>query len=190
MSGRKRQRVSSTVLSNTASTSTGPHSSTSYVDNGDCENVCQFCGALFWLDERVASRSYTGGLGYNQCCRGGLVVLSLPRRPFTTLIHLYQQAEFMTNIRAYNAMFSMTSFGANVDEHVNCGSGPYVFKIGGQIHHWIGSLCPPDDERPRFLQMYIYDTDNEVSNRLNCFSNEGNSTLSSMDFDSYNLLGF
>uniref|UniRef100_A0A251RNC2 Uncharacterized protein n=1 Tax=Helianthus annuus TaxID=4232 RepID=A0A251RNC2_HELAN len=47
--------------------------------------------------------------------------------PFTTLIHLYQQAEFMTNIHAYNVMFSMTSFGANVDEDVNYGSGPYVY---------------------------------------------------------------
>ncbi|KAM0026145.1 hypothetical protein Hdeb2414_s0020g00554731 [Helianthus debilis subsp. tardiflorus] len=61
MSGCKRQRVSCTVLSDTALTSTGPHSSTSYVDNG----VCQFCGALFWMGERVASRSYTSGLGYN-----------------------------------------------------------------------------------------------------------------------------
>ncbi|GKC80298.1 DNA helicase [Tanacetum coccineum] len=39
-------------------------------------------------------------------------------------------------------MFAMTSFGAKIDDSVNKGRGPYVFKISGQIYHWIGSLCP------------------------------------------------
>ncbi|GJX23884.1 DNA helicase [Tanacetum coccineum] len=73
---------------------------------------------------------------------------------------------FLDNIRAYNQMFSMTSLGANSDESINNGRGPYVFKISGQLYHWIGSLCPTDGEPPRFLQLYIYDTDNEVDNRL------------------------
>ncbi|GJX41745.1 hypothetical protein Tco_0256735 [Tanacetum coccineum] len=47
--------------------------------------------------------------------------------------------------------------------------GPYIFKISGQIYHWIGSLCPEDDDHLRFLQMYIYDTDNEVNNRMHHF---------------------
>ncbi|XP_076901564.1 uncharacterized protein LOC143556009 [Bidens hawaiensis] len=71
----------------------------------------------------------------------------------------------------------MTSFGAKVDNSVNRGPGPYVFKIAGQVHHWLGSLCPPADARPRFLQMYVYDTDNEISNRLHAFSNETHSEL-------------
>ncbi|XP_076905565.1 uncharacterized protein LOC143561332 [Bidens hawaiensis] len=78
----------------------------------------------------------------------------------------------MTNIRAYNSAFFMTSFGAKVDNSINQGSGPYVFKISGQIHHWLGSLCPPPNQRPRFLQMYIYDTDNEISNRLHAFTDD------------------
>ncbi|XP_076940361.1 uncharacterized protein LOC143609509 [Bidens hawaiensis] len=72
----------------------------------------------------------------------------------------------------------MTSFGAKVDNSVNRGPGPYVFKIAGQVHHWLGSLFPPADARPRFLQMYVvYDTDNEISNRLHAFSNETHSEL-------------
>nr|GEU33484.1 DNA helicase [Tanacetum cinerariifolium] len=47
---------------------------------------------------------------------------------------------------------------------------PYVFKISGQIYHWIGSLCPEPGNPPRFLQLYIYDTHNEVSNRMRRFS--------------------
>lgn len=76
----------------------------------------------------------------------------------------------MENIRAYNMMFAMTSFGEKVDDSVNNGSGPYVFKVEGQISHWMGSLCPPTDGNPTFLQMYIYDTNNEVCNRLRHFS--------------------
>jgi len=67
-------------------------------------------------------------------------------------------------------MFSMTSFGAQVDASINDGSSPYVFKVTGQVCHWLGSLCPPENESPRFLQMYVYDTQNEVSNRLRFFS--------------------
>ncbi|GJT90966.1 hypothetical protein Tco_1079811 [Tanacetum coccineum] len=47
--------------------------------------------------------------------------------------------------------------------------GPYVFKISGQLYHWIGSLCPAEGEPPRFLQLYIYDTDNEVDNHMSHF---------------------
>ncbi|GJU84109.1 DNA helicase, partial [Tanacetum coccineum] len=38
------------------------------------------------------------------------------------------------------------------------------------------SLCPADGEPPWFLQLYIYDTDNEVNNRLSHYSGD-NSTL-------------
>nr|GEW10743.1 helitron helicase-like domain-containing protein [Tanacetum cinerariifolium] len=48
---------------------------------------------------------------------------------------------FLENIKAYNHMFSMTSLGAQIDESINNGRGPYVFKISGQLYHWIGSLC-------------------------------------------------
>ena len=64
----------------------------------------------------------------------------------------------MENIRAYNSMFAMASLGAQVDETINIGHGPYVFKLSGQIYHWIGGLCPPEDGEPRFLQLYIFDT--------------------------------
>ncbi|GKF93369.1 hypothetical protein Tco_0280088, partial [Tanacetum coccineum] len=66
-------------------------------------------------------------------------------------------------------MFAMTSFGAKVDDSVNKGRGPYVFKVSGQIYHWIGSLCPEEGHDPRFLQLYIYDTQDEVANRMQNF---------------------
>lgn len=70
-------------------------------------------------------------------------------------------------------MFSMTSLGAEIDQSVNRRCGPYVFKISGQIYHWIGAMWPEQGKRPKFLQLYIYDTDNEVDNRLENMQRNG-----------------
>ncbi|GKE95262.1 hypothetical protein Tco_1580117 [Tanacetum coccineum] len=66
-------------------------------------------------------------------------------------------------------MFSMTSLGAQIDDSINNGRGPYVFKISGQLYHWIGSLCLAEGEPQWFLQLYIYDTNNKVENRVSHF---------------------
>ena len=85
------------------------------------------------------------------------------------IVELYSDRHFMDNIRAYNQMFAMTSFGATVDNSINTGGAPYVFRVSGQIYHFIGSFCPSGDNNPRFLQMYVYDTDHEVRHRLSHF---------------------
>ncbi|GJT86219.1 DNA helicase [Tanacetum coccineum] len=58
---------------------------------------------------------------------------------------------------------------SGINELINNGRGPYIFKIYGQIYHWIGTLCPFVGDPPRFCQLYIYDTQNEVANRLQHF---------------------
>ena len=73
---------------------------------------------------------------------------------------------FKQAIRVYNSIFAFTSMGAKVDKSINKRSDPYVFKINGQVHHLMGSLLPPEGECPKFAQLYIYDTDNEVKNRV------------------------
>jgi hypothetical protein len=67
-------------------------------------------------------------------------------------------------------MFAMTSMGAKINESINDGRGPYVFKISGQVCHRIGSLIPAGDRHPEYAQLYIYDTANEVANRINVAS--------------------
>jgi hypothetical protein len=62
--------------------------------------------------------------------------------------------------------------GAHIDRSINDGRGPPVFKICGQIHHRIGSLLPPDGEPPKFIQLYVYDTSNEVLNRLRSLNHD------------------
>jgi hypothetical protein len=65
--------------------------------------------------------------------------------------------------------------GAHIDNPVNDGRGPPLFKICGQVHYRIGSLLPPDGSSPKFIQLYIYDTANEVQNRMNCLGDDINS---------------
>ncbi|XP_021851435.2 uncharacterized protein [Spinacia oleracea] len=67
--------------------------------------------------------------------------------------------------------------GGQVDKTINRGRGPYVFRINGQNHHKIGSLLPPDGAHPRFTQLYVYDTHNEVENRINSLTNNAKSDL-------------
>jgi hypothetical protein len=81
---------------------------------------------------------------YNGCCRAGKV--SLPRplswpHPLDELMRFDggpASNNFMRSIRQYNSMFAFTSLGVHVDRTVNVGTGPYIFKICGSVHHKIG----------------------------------------------------
>lgn len=56
--------------------------------------------------------------------------------------------------------------GGKIDQAINRrGRGPYVFRLHGQNYHSIGSLLPELANPPKFAQLYIFDTDNEVDNR-------------------------
>nr|AAT73668.1 hypothetical protein [Oryza sativa Japonica Group] len=77
---------------------------------------------------------------------------------------------FFDHIRQYNSMFVITSMGAKINESINDGRAPYVFKISGQVCHRIGSLLPPQGHRPEYAQLYIFDTEHEISNRINVAS--------------------
>jgi hypothetical protein len=77
-------------------------------------------------------------------------------------------------------MFAMTSMGRNVDKKINDGRGPYIFRLHGQNHHRIGTLLTHDGLNPHFAQLYFYDTENEVPNRMNSLN-------CSDDFDSFNV---
>jgi hypothetical protein len=63
--------------------------------------------------------------------------------------------------------------GANIDRSLKSQKGPDYFKISGQVHHRMGSLMPARDDSvppqyrpPKFAELYIYDTTNEVDNRI------------------------
>jgi hypothetical protein len=73
---------------------------------------------------------------------------------------------FRHNIRAYNTNFSFTSMGVTLDSTTsNMTSGVYTFRAHGGIYHKIDQLVPRDG-KPRYLQLYFYDSEDEFSHRL------------------------
>ncbi|KAJ6951656.1 hypothetical protein NC653_040948 [Populus alba x Populus x berolinensis] len=148
-----------------------------YIDFGDKTYKCSHCNALFWLQERLARSAKTNPC-FTLCCNNGKVVLPAPQETPNYLDNLLNpnngssSKKFRREIRAYNSMFAFTSMGAVVDHSVNSRPGSYLFKVNGYCHHLMGSLLPMDNKDPKFAQLYIFDTDNEVSNRLQPFCNE------------------
>nr|XP_028954994.1 uncharacterized protein LOC114823729 [Malus domestica] len=156
-----------------------------YVDFGLRNCQCQYCGALFWSTEQSAKNASSYTLQFTTCCMSQKVKFPRvkPTPPYLDDLlnpkNSRNSLQFKTNIRSYNSMMVLTSMGAKVDASINKGRGPYVFKINSQVHHLMGSLLPLEGENPKFAQLYIHDTQNEVSNRIGCFS--GSETVEKLD---------
>jgi len=78
-------------------------------------------------------------------------------QPF--LQHLFEGEDsdgvhFLSNIRKYNSVFQMTSFGCN--EVTMPGFNP-SFRIQGQVYHRIGSVVPSIGVSPKFSQIHFID---------------------------------
>ena len=152
-----------------------------YVSLGSPESICPKCNARLWKEERTNKKVTKGSPIFSICCKKGDV--SLPPTPPTPdyLLDLYTNKEtagyFQRSIRLYNAMFAFTSTGGNVDHSINNGRGPYVYRLNGQNHHVFGQLIPDDGQPPKYCQLYIYDTANEVNNRLRWVNVEDQKTV-------------
>lgn len=110
---------------------------------------------------------------FSICCSEGKIKVPFLRDPPLLLHNLLdyngdrRSKVFRENIKIVNAMFSFTLTGAKLHRTFNDGRGPYTFHLNGHNHHRIGCLFPThDDGRPRFSQLYIYDTKNEVENKF------------------------
>ncbi|XP_058726553.1 uncharacterized protein LOC131597912 [Vicia villosa] len=154
-----------------------------YSDVGDRAWECPSCHASMWYQEHIGNTRHTTVPKFTRCCRSGKVVLPLLNDPPQLLQHLLHNGiradskNYQSNIRTYNAMFSFTSPGMKFDNTVADGGGPPTLRLHGQTCHRIGTLIP-EDGRPQYVQLYIYDTDNEVDNRLKCF---GDNTVTKRD---------
>jgi len=147
---------------------------------GKLEYKCRHCDAIFWFNERNKSMTRHNNQEpiYSNCCKNGKIRIPKYKEPPTFLNELIHQKmdtrckHFLQKIRQYNSMFAFTSMGGNIDKKINDGEGPYVFRVNGQIHHRIGSLLPLPDNCPKFAELYIFDTKNEISNRIRALTNE------------------
>ncbi|KAK9148009.1 hypothetical protein Scep_006766 [Stephania cephalantha] len=120
---------------------------------------CSYCGARLFVHETL-----------DLCCSNGKINLPTPENP-QELINIFldqtdEGKHFRENIRSYNHVFCFTSIGVNIDENLASGrQGVFTYRAQGSIYHRIGSLLPINESRPIFLQMYIYDTQNEIEHR-------------------------
>ena len=121
---------------------------------------CHHCGALRFPFE-----------GPMFCCRKGKVSIFTPESP-EELKRLFTSQEdedakyFRENIRYFNSHFSFTSLGVTLDRRVStaAGTGVYTFRACGGLYHALDNLVLADNG-PRHLQLYIYDTDQDLVHR-------------------------
>ena len=126
-----------------------------------------------WYDERISKDRNTTSPKFTLCCGDGKVELPLLQNPLKYLERLLfdgkarDSKNYQCNIRTYNMMFAFTSAGIKLDKSINESRGPPTIRIQGQPCHRIGSLLPMLGKQPKFSQLYIFDTQNEVENRIN-----------------------
>ncbi|PIA61726.1 hypothetical protein AQUCO_00200011v1 [Aquilegia coerulea] len=131
--------------------------------------VCEYCSALHWHAERLASSTSTHS-SFGLCCLQGKIRLPLLKLPPPALQSLFEEFSplansFRTCIRSYNAANAFTSLGVAMDERILSGRGPTAFTIHGELRHRIGSLLPAEGVEPNYAQLYIYDASTALAFR-------------------------
>jgi hypothetical protein len=137
-------------------------------DLGTMNIRCSNCSAFHWAGEYVRT---IRGKSFGMCCNHGKVRVPVAPDPPPLLRQLLDgthadSRHFREHIRQYNAALAFTSLGVRVDGTVNSGRGPYVFRIGGELCHLIGSLLPTQSAQPTYAQLYIYDPRTALDTRM------------------------
>ncbi|GFQ01175.1 hypothetical protein PHJA_002261400 [Phtheirospermum japonicum] len=110
---------------------------------GGPDIICPFCQAMMWDEERVTVSPRVGYPVFSICCKQGMI--QLPPAPSTP--------DFLDDL--------LHPQSENLSLHLRKTLG-----LNGQTHHRLGSLLPLPGHNARYVQLYIYDTTNEVSNRI------------------------
>lgn len=76
------------------------------------------------------------------------------------------QIRYLGGVKIYNSIFSFTSIGGKIDHSINRERGPYVYQQSDLNIHKFGKQLSNKGLQPKFYQLYIYDTENEVGNRM------------------------
>lgn len=167
-------------------------------DLGRMDVSCAFCGALHWREESTVKSRRSGTPEFGVCCDHGKVRLPALQRPPTTLRALLEAndaaaKEFRTNIRAYNMALAFTSLGVKTDDSVNRGNrdrvtgvrrtfggNTYVFRILGQLCHNSAALEAERGEDPSYAQLYLYDPQVALQQRMHRNSTLRRDTMSAL----------
>nr|XP_027122232.1 uncharacterized protein LOC113739192 [Coffea arabica] len=120
---------------------------------------CQHCGAKRFHLEPPSF-----------CCSGGEISIVAPPMPYD-LKRLFigndeESAHFRTIVRTYNNNLGFTSFAAKYDSELTKNTkGVYTFRVQGQVYHFLDGLVHLGD-RPSGIQLYFFDTAEELTKRL------------------------
>uniref|UniRef100_A0A803MEP6 Helitron helicase-like domain-containing protein n=1 Tax=Chenopodium quinoa TaxID=63459 RepID=A0A803MEP6_CHEQI len=125
--------------------------------------LCEYCGAKLFKDESI-----------NLCCNQGEIRLApnhMPDSLHNLFLSLDSSSEsFRKYIILYNNMFAFTSLGVKKDKELaRRHHGIYTFRVQGQVYHNINDIRR-NDEQPRYLQLYFYDTDVEYRHCVSIFT--------------------
>nr|GEY67310.1 ATP-dependent DNA helicase RRM3-like [Tanacetum cinerariifolium] len=143
---------------------------------------CSLCGALLWYAESMQGATNASSDSYSVCCGSGKVDLTneVPNPPpllKELIINKHpKSASFIDNIRQYNLMFAFTSMGGKQDTSVNTRRGLYCYRLHGENYHLVGPSLPKTGKPVKFAQLYIFDTENEIQNRISAVSGESSSS--------------
>lgn len=102
----------------------------------------------------------------------GKVQFPLLKSPPLLLQHLLfdrggqDSRNYQKRTRLYNTIFFFTSLGLKIDSNFKRGRGSPNLRIHGKSFHGIRRMLPLLGLSPNFAQLYIYDTDNEIQNRI------------------------
>jgi hypothetical protein len=133
--------------------------------------VCSDCNALMFPFETHRKKP-DGQETFSLCCNYGNVSLPSFRDPPQLLQDLLtsersESKAFRLNIRSYNSLLSMASRNIT-GKQTDFGNsrGPFVFKISGSMFHLTPNVLPDPGQKPKFAQIYVYDSELQVDARL------------------------
>ena len=105
------------------------------------------------------------------CCGNGIIKIVTNEYPSQLIALFLGDGEVVVHFRKYcrlyNNMFAFSSLGGSIDERTY--RGIYVFKLHGQLYHFVPDLLPCDGERPKYLQLYFFDGQLEKEHRSGIF---------------------
>jgi hypothetical protein len=140
------------------------------VNVGTMTYQCSACKALMFKEETHHGQMPNNAT-FSLCCSYGTVRLAPVHPPPDTLKQLFSSSDtnskhFRQNIRLYNSALALSSIGVDFGSVFNFQTtGPWIYKVNGQMYHSLGPILPASNQKPTFSQLYVYDTEHELDNR-------------------------
>ena len=137
---------------------------------GSMDVACHHCHALHFDGEKLTA-STRNNKKFGMCCLQGQVQLPLLPQPPSTLRDLLcgrspLSPDFFKCIRQFNSALAFTSLGAKIDHSITGASGPYSFRVHGELCHRMGSLLPENPTMEKsYAQLYVHDPDEALDIR-------------------------